>query len=125
MTLLSVNTREIKNTSNMITSEQSLLEIQDLTTNNVKVTMATETNNSTGMGDNKTSSLHTKGVQQMILESLNRIRIVDVISPGIIMRERGGINGPDLETEKKVSQKHPHLETDILIWTRMGQEIQG
>ena len=39
----------------------------------------------------------------MILESLNRIRIVDVISPGIIMRERGGINGPDLETEKKVS----------------------
>lgn len=60
-TLLSVNTREIKNTSNMITSEQNLPEILDSITNNVKVTMVTGTNNSTGMGDNKTNSLHTKG----------------------------------------------------------------
>ena len=65
--------------------------------------MVTETNNSTGMVDNKTNNLHIKGAWQTILESLNKIRIVDEISLGIIMRERGGINGPDLETEKRVS----------------------
>lgn len=65
--------------------------------------MVTETNNSTGMVDNKINNLHTKGVWQTILESLNKICIVDEISLGIIMRERGGINGLDLETEKKVS----------------------
>ena len=77
------------------------------------------------MVDNRTNSPHIKGEQQTIQELLTRTLIADGNSLGTVMIEQEETNGRDLETEKKVSQKHPYLETNILIWSRVGQKTQG